>query len=44
MHFLTILVGSGSKSHVLDDIGSIIASKSAKESGSNFLNLKTHED
>ena len=42
MHFLRILVGSGSRSHVLDGIDSIIAFKPAKDSGSNFLNLEAH--
>ena len=40
MHFLRILVVSGSRSHVLDGIDSIIAFKPAKDSGSNFLNLE----
>ena len=44
MRFLRILVGSGSRSHVLHGIDSIIAFKPAKDRGSNFLNLKAHED
>ena len=44
MHFLRILIGSGSKSHVLDGIDSVIAYKPAKDSGSNSLNLEAHED
>ena len=43
MHFLRILVGSGSRSHVLRGIDSIIAFKPAKDSGSNFLNLEAHQ-
>ena len=44
MHFLRILVGNGSRSHVLDGIDSTIAFKPARDSGSNFLNLEAHED
>ena len=44
MHFLRILVGSESRSHVLDGIDSIIAFKPAKDNDSSFLNLEAHED
>ena len=43
MHVLRILVGSGSRSHVLH-VDSIITFKPAKDSGSNFLNLEANED